>query len=139
MFPLLVPSSHLGAPFMIPRCSWGNFDWIAGGIGAKEAASLGVDLIASGGGGGAVAVLLLGVVLGMSVGDGDGLLQCAQGEPERDGGGPQEVVPPAGHEVAPGQEPRRRQEGGRGQIQEDLRGLRGMELHSVFLLYFTSR
>ena len=40
-------------------------------------------------------------VLGMSVGDGDGLLQCAQGEPERHGGGPQEVVPPAGHEVAP--------------------------------------
>jgi len=98
-------------------------------------------LIASGGGGGAVAVLLLllAVALGMSVGDGDRLLQCAQGEPERDGGGPQEVVPPAGHEVAPGQEPRRRQEGGRGQIQEDLRGLRGMELHSVFftLLYIS--
>jgi hypothetical protein len=73
-------------------------------------------LTALGGGGGAVAVLLLAVVLGMSVGDGDGLLQCAQGEPERDGGGPQEIVPPAGHEVAPGQEPRRRQEGGRGQI-----------------------
>jgi hypothetical protein len=74
------------------------------------------------GGGAALAVL------GMSVGDGDGLLQCAQGEPERHGGGPQEVVPPAGHEVAPRQEPWRRQEGSRGQIQEDLRGLRGMEI-----------
>ena len=49
------------------------------------------DLIASGGGGSAVAVLLLAVALGMSVGDVDGLLQCAQGEPEPDEG-PQEVV-----------------------------------------------
>lgn len=82
----------------------------------------------------AVAVL---AVLGMSVGDGDGLLQCAEGEPERDGGGPQEVIPPAGHEVAPGQEPRRRQEGVRGQIQEDLRGVRGTELSTGFTLLYT--
>ena len=44
--PLACPqlAIFLGAPFVIPRCSWWNFDWIAGGIGVREVAALGVDL-----------------------------------------------------------------------------------------------
>ena len=65
----------------------------------------------------------------MSVGgDGDGLLQRAEGEPERDGGGSQEVVPADGDEVAPRQEPCRQVEGVRCQVQADLRGLRGTRM-----------
>jgi hypothetical protein len=80
---------------------------------------------------GRLVAIVVAAALGMGFGDGDGLLQRTQGEQERGGGGPQEVVPPAGHEVAPRQEPRRRQEGGRGQIQEGLRGLRGTVMLSA--------
>jgi hypothetical protein len=57
--------------------------------------------------------------------DGCGLLQGAAGGARRLRRRAQEGVPEAGHEVAPGQEPQQ-QEGCRGQVQADLRGVRGL-------------